>query len=245
MPSSRTLTRGGFTLIELLVVISIIAVLAGMLLPAIAQVKASARTAQCSSNLRQLGLAAVGYSNDWDGVLVPLLQPVVGNPVGSNNTYYSWDALLMSYVDYASALIACPNDTVSPRDLRVTMEGRNVYARRSYGYLCGFDPALTNNIYELSPFDNGHKTAKSMGRMSSSDTAWLVDFAVIGNCFFCPWGVNTSSTTQIPMMHRSKVNWLFIDGHVGTHTLQESVGTGALGTGVMTAKGFWTITAGD
>ena len=63
--------RAGFTLIELLVVISIIAILAGMLLPAIGSVRDSARSAVCSSNLRQVGMAMNAYANDWDGLVVP------------------------------------------------------------------------------------------------------------------------------------------------------------------------------
>lgn len=61
--------RRGFTLIELLVVISIIAILASMLMVAIKLVREGAISLKCRSSLRQIGLAALGYSNDNDGYL--------------------------------------------------------------------------------------------------------------------------------------------------------------------------------
>ena len=63
--------RRAFTLIELLVVIAIIAVLAALLLPAVERAKASARTARCINNMKQLTLCWVTYGNDNDDQLVP------------------------------------------------------------------------------------------------------------------------------------------------------------------------------
>jgi len=58
-----------FTLIELLVVIAVIAVLAGMLMPAIAKAKGRAVSAQCLNNLRQLGLSTLMYAQDHNGLV--------------------------------------------------------------------------------------------------------------------------------------------------------------------------------
>ena len=91
-----------FTLIELLVVIAIIAILAGMLLPALNRARESARSSDCTSNLRQLGMLINLYCNDNDGWILP-----VGRAANSYGSYYSRTLCVMGYAKPKSPLFRC------------------------------------------------------------------------------------------------------------------------------------------
>lgn len=65
--------RNSFTLVELLIVVAIIMLLAGMLLPALRSAKEKARQIQCSSNLKQCGLAMNSYAGDYNNFMVMVM----------------------------------------------------------------------------------------------------------------------------------------------------------------------------
>jgi len=89
--------RRGFTLIELLVVIAIIAVLIALLLPAVQAAREAARRAQCTNNLKQIGLASHNYL-DTQGVFPPgAISTSTGG--GWSTNFFTWAVLILPQIE--------------------------------------------------------------------------------------------------------------------------------------------------
>jgi prepilin-type N-terminal cleavage/methylation domain-containing protein/prepilin-type processing-associated H-X9-DG protein len=109
--TSRAASRrspSGFTLIELLVVIAIIAILAAILFPVFAKAREKARQISCLSNEKQLGLAILQYTQDYDE-RYPVAQFCANNGCYNGTPNSIWPEIISSYVkDYA--VYGCPDD---------------------------------------------------------------------------------------------------------------------------------------
>jgi prepilin-type N-terminal cleavage/methylation domain-containing protein/prepilin-type processing-associated H-X9-DG protein len=97
--------KSGFTLIELLVVIAIISILAAILFPVFARARENARKSACMSNLKQIGLAAMQYTQDYDERF-PIANLYYGSPIAGPNGY--WYNLLQPYTKSLQVFV-CPS----------------------------------------------------------------------------------------------------------------------------------------
>jgi prepilin-type N-terminal cleavage/methylation domain-containing protein len=145
--------RGAFTLIELLVVIAIIAVLIGLLLPAVQQARESASRTQCANNLHQIGVALHTYENNNSSFPPSYVINVTFNPLSIQS--YSWGVLILPYLeqenlhrgyDFNQLINSPTNEAVISTHLKVMQCPSAPKADRLYSFTL---PA--NAIFKGSP----------------------------------------------------------------------------------------------
>lgn len=220
--------RAAFTLIELLVVIAIIAILAAILFPVFARARENARRASCQSNLKQIGLGIMQYTQDYD-------ERLPRNDSGTANIG-TWLDTIQPYVK-SDQLFICPSDSL-PYQLTGAgaSERKTSYSINQLYYQNGEEHLFEANT-GLSPVslaaieDSSGTIAVGDGadyyqvRPASGSTTVTVKLTANPPSF----GDGGVTTGKYVARHLETANWLFLDGHVKALKMDSVVKTNDAG----------------